>query len=75
MEIWRCWWRENDRNVVAAVVVVVVVEGNGVKKFCILFMRSRQQPMTSPSQCIPAHAYEIPAQKRGLTGAPYTTDV
>ena len=29
--------------------------------------------MTSPSYCIPAHANEIPAQKRGLTGAPYTT--
>ena len=31
--------------------------------------------MTSPSKCIPAHANEIPAQKRGLTGAPYTTIV
>ena len=29
--------------------------------------------MTPPSKFIPAHANEIPAQKRGLTGAPYTT--
>ena len=71
MEMWRWWWRENNGNVA----FVVVVEGNGVNKFCILFMRSRQQPMTSPNQCIPAHANEIPGQKRGLTGVPYTTDV
>ena len=32
MEMWRWWWRENNRNVA----LVVVVEGNGV--FCILFM-------------------------------------
>ena len=38
MEMWRWWWRESNRNVA----LVVVVEGNGVKKFCILFMRSRQ---------------------------------
>ena len=38
MEMWRWRWRESNRNVA----VVVVVEGNGVKKFCILFMRSRQ---------------------------------
>ena len=38
MEMWRWWWRENNRNVA----LVVVVEGIGVKKFCTLFMRSRQ---------------------------------
>ena len=38
MEMWRWWWRENNRNLA----LVVVVEGIGVKKFCILFMRSRQ---------------------------------
>ena len=31
--------------------------------------------MTSPSSCFPSHANEIPAQKRGLTGASYTTTV
>ena len=38
MEMWRWWWREDNRNVA----LVVVVEGNGVKIICILFMRSRQ---------------------------------
>ena len=38
MEMWRWWWRENNRNVA----FVVVMEGNGVKKFGILIMRSRQ---------------------------------
>ena len=33
----------------------------------------KTKPMTSPCWCIPAHANEIPAQKTGVTGAPYTT--
>ena len=41
----------------------------------ILFMRSRQKVMTSATLIYSPHPHlnEIPPQKRGVTGAPYTT--
>ena len=39
----------------------------------ILFVRSRQKVMTSLALIYSPHFNEIPPQKRGVTGAPYTT--
>ena len=35
----------------------------------------KKKPKCDHSQCIPAQVNEIPAQKTGVTGAPYTTYV